>query len=667
MQKIALGFILLASFTSSHLFADTRKEIQSPDMYIKNVMKILSGANANSNCVGEMKKNVPNFRQCMQKICGAPEINSTYISQYQDLRARIGDGNNPHWDKFRKLIEKWAKVIDKEKSNEIESIKRGAQLIVKGKAVIADELSGISYLATNLAFAQLLDIAPEISPDGKYTLVVDAEKSKEFFPAYINIKESLDMLVKVTQLITGGSYLGIIDLKEKYPNKSIPEILKIELDSGEQFLEVIEKKPEMKKLFSLLGDNLDSVKGLLKTFKTRLAEKGQNIDDHDVDQLLTFTQTLGTLQIFTSDSGLYSNDKNFIDSFFEKLLKNKKLIDDIAKMKITENSSMGPEFVAVMESCKQSFLEGQFVLDGVSDGQAEKLIQEAKGLVRKNILAHLSSHSALILNKHLDNVYFSKPLSPKNFVESFGFYLSQSIDSANEEMALAPNVQATTDVLSALGYLADNLSSHKGGGEMKHDKYEDIKQLCETYASPTINDSALLVKSGKIQVSWNSIRDPRAGAGIITHEIGHVISGVILSNPSMSANSSKIYSIARECINSNNVFTKKAEMNDIVLASAQDQVSHRDGFYTEEDWADTISAKSTSAEYNPWCFFLSKKVKQDGVTVYDDLPLEPTPNDTHSSDLFRLLNVEFIKKGAIPLECNVDYLLEKGIRFKKCL
>ena len=91
----------------------------------------------------------------------------------------------------------------------------------------------------------------------------------------------------------------------------------------------------------------------------------------------------------------------------------------------------------------------------------------------------------------------------------------------------------------------------------------------------------------------------------------------------------------RECLNSNHR-----------EGGAVKDDNRGDGLYTEEDWADLVSALASN-EKNTACFLL----KQEN-DIYSDLSLENSfSRDSHSSGFYRALQIYFYSNGQYPKEC----------------
>jgi hypothetical protein len=157
------------------------------------------------------------------------------------------------------------------------------------------------------------------------------------------------------------------------------------------------------------------------------------------------------------------------------------------------------------------------------------------------------------------------------------------------------------------------------------DRILDLAETsCNAQMAPVLND-ANYTSSGAIQVSWVTLKDPTLGAAIIAHEMGHTI----FHTPNLSKESSKKRQAIVDCLDH----------------------KHRNGIgkHTDEDFADLISAQASSK--NASCLFpLNTSAEQS---------LKGSKSDAHSSNLFRLLNIQSEQKGSIPQSCQ-DYIKSKG-------
>ena len=117
--------------------------------------------------------------------------------------------------------------------------------------------------------------------------------------------------------------------------------------------------------------------------------------------------------------------------------------------------------------------------------------------------------------------------------------------------------------------------------------------------------------------------------GIIGHEFGHVIYRTLNKTEEFSHEKTRFQAMVR-CLQN-----KHPRQN-----------GKLDKRYTEEDFADTIGGLSN--KYNMACGLLTQE-----NNVYTNLTLtNQNENDTHSSPLFRTLNVHHQQHGSLPSSCH---------------
>ncbi|HRO66349.1 MAG TPA: hypothetical protein PL182_02160 [Pseudobdellovibrionaceae bacterium] len=164
---------------------------------------------------------------------------------------------------------------------------------------------------------------------------------------------------------------------------------------------------------------------------------------------------------------------------------------------------------------------------------------------------------------------------------------------------------------------------------------ENLSKFCKRLAPPSFEDKAY-GRDGLIQIGWQSSLFPEIGAGIMAHEIGHIVSGRVESK----AEGNGEYKQVRQC---------SAKRHGFLTGKSASQ-------YAEEDWADhfaadvirELSLMGTHGE-NFGCALL--RLEEDRAE-YGDLKLfDPRGADTHSESILRALLIEKKLKGRIPVSC----------------
>ena len=155
-----------------------------------------------------------------------------------------------------------------------------------------------------------------------------------------------------------------------------------------------------------------------------------------------------------------------------------------------------------------------------------------------------------------------------------------------------------------------------------------------------------------------TIKHKDAG-GICYHELGHKLF-YFMKYQNTCADKSQ-FAKTRACLLS--IHTELSP--DEIAEQAKAGLVGGDTKYESEDWADLISAQVDDKASNFACLFAQKLKDED----YKQLSLRNADSsDPHSSDLFRLLHLNFLKNGKTPAQCE-QALSARGEKanFKNCL
>jgi hypothetical protein len=159
--------------------------------------------------------------------------------------------------------------------------------------------------------------------------------------------------------------------------------------------------------------------------------------------------------------------------------------------------------------------------------------------------------------------------------------------------------------------------------------------LCAGMYDPSLIDS-ITPEDGASRLSWMTVRYPQYGISVLAHEIGHVVQ-----------KHSKQFSPQIACIKEQNGSDK----------------------YTSEDFADLLAIKTEKnledlgvdlrdKKGNVGCFFASTRVGE-GLT-------NTTPEDNHSSHLFRALKFALYRKQELPASCKALARADKSNVLTSC-
>ena len=155
---------------------------------------------------------------------------------------------------------------------------------------------------------------------------------------------------------------------------------------------------------------------------------------------------------------------------------------------------------------------------------------------------------------------------------------------------------------------------------------------------PAFFEDGALTAIGKIKVGWQSLLYPGWGAGIIAHELGHVVSAA-----ATGLEGSEKYDFARQCT---------ARLHKQMLT---DTVFNLSSPNNEEDWSDLFAATTMKELNKTWPFVqnfgcaLLPLASDDG---YGKLDLfSGRGSKGHSNDLFRAIHIQVNTDREIPNSC----------------
>jgi hypothetical protein len=166
----------------------------------------------------------------------------------------------------------------------------------------------------------------------------------------------------------------------------------------------------------------------------------------------------------------------------------------------------------------------------------------------------------------------------------------------------------------------------------------DADRVCEDMMPNIVPDAASLwnneFASGPLTVKFPGIAD-----GITFHEMAHKMF--------LRAGTCDSMRSAMQCLKSLHAESSKPEQ------------------YLSEDFADLIASQVEGKDKNMACLFVQKTKNED----FAKLSLKnPSEGDTHSSDLFRVLHLDFLKNGKLTEQCQQALVAkDEAPTFKNCL
>ena len=172
---------------------------------------------------------------------------------------------------------------------------------------------------------------------------------------------------------------------------------------------------------------------------------------------------------------------------------------------------------------------------------------------------------------------------------------------------------------------------------------EKTNPLCDSFNYlPTSDQNMTALRS--ISLSYTTATGSEEARGFtIRHEIGHSVTAAL------KAAGSKDYLKVQSCLADGHTDAIPDKMKK-AYEEARNIDPNLEKPYVEEDAADLVTegVKNLTGK-NPWCQYLGV----DGdKQYYTESSMQAEDGDRHSSSLFRLLNLEYLRKENLPDSCS---------------
>lgn len=316
-------------------------------------------------------------------------------------------------------------------------------------------------------------------------------------------------------------------------------------------------------------------------------------------------------------------NKKYGNDLEEKLKKRAQAIELIQK-----NPQVARD--GLVNQCRQLYHSSIAMLpESVDSEKFKTMVNTAKTRVAEKALGFLSQTSRKKLKEEIiPHLVFVPPPAKGSFKDKFLNSLRIEVTNLKKELE---NFQT--------GYWSLNLESAEQQKAVDADLLQlELSSLCTAHAVNPIPDQTYTPEGG-ITVGPFSVIEPNFGIPTIMHEIGHNISAQLRKENNLSEQSQQSYQRVMNCL-------------------SQKHPERTDGFYSEEDFADSIEAAGLEdASANPWCAIVRDANRVSVISA--DSVVNGASFDVHSSTLFRLLHESQIQKRMLPNDCS-SYLTQTG-------
>ncbi len=586
-----------------------------------------------------------NFSQCLSQVCGPANESVTYgdvINQLDEIEPE----NNAQSRRLQGQIEEFYTL---QIANSKESLRALRQRVQSDQVSIDPEFTSVNRLSILLNILNDLDseefTLEEIDLEGRSIARIDqsklrkalvnhlGERGEAYVQPYIEFRNNPHFQRLVYGAVNGWQ----LYLDQNFPGKTLQEAIEMMKTQNQQSVALIRSQSER------LSNYIQTM-SMVDISSLNALENEENPSNAQLAEFFSASLVLSMVKDFivTPPSSLRQIPAQSLYDFYTKEDLLRKIDERLVEL---ENlNAQSPEIQANVQHCLIIQQKSQEALPSHAQRQEFlRMLDAYKNEFKRSILGRLSTHSTRVLSPLIDRINFDVPTSREGHNRLMTDRLAKEISDLQRDIEYSRNNdQQSVSVLNAHEFMNMSLEEFTS----------DVTTTCDEFELGGIEDHSQQVGSGKIKVSWLSLKVPEMGKGIIAHELGHALSSLIRAN-TVSQHSAEVYRDARLCLNVAAPEIQPAY--DIVPfenGETKESLAYRVNHFTEENWADLISARFLSPEDRNFACFL---INKDSNGNYNSNTFFASDaQDTHSPDLYRVLKVERFRGRTLPPSCTAE-------------
>lgn len=637
--KIILSIVLAFS---SYAHADLKKKIEEANANVKQVGNTQSECTTCYNTSAGLGGDVASLmKSCVESICPAQDFSLSATYDKMIDRASKPD------TKFDQEIAPLLSAIAKEDASE-KTVRGNTQLEWLKNAKNLSEPGGIRTF--NL-FVSLNSFSKFQFKAENGKAVVDVEKSRALFPNLSDddFRKRVQIGNKILDAFMNRAIPETDPARVQlfYPGDKFKERVNEVLSSFEEKGKKIASDPELNFLV-----NLNEFKEMASGEK--LKSQFASSEQINPDLIQDLNQTNSLMDLFVSLSTdpemkkLLDSPPIDIKKMATELRTEKLLRDRIEKQKSVLNGTNS----AASSKCKVAFSMAQ---EGLPTQQQvddfKKKVESIKGKFLGKTKGLMCSEAGRKYNDEVQGWIASLPLTRDQHMSNMKASLTRALEKSKNWKKQYNEIEKSPsrDTFYAVGIAS-----------LKEDYNESTSRADEVCKNlmPNILPDATAYFS-KNFVAGPMVVEHEHAEGICHHELGHKLFHFMKYQNTCGDKSQ--FTKIRSCLLMNHSELTPEEL----LVESGKATFGGDSKYESEDWADLVSSMVDDKTNNFACLFARKMKNED----YATLSLRNSDSsDPHSSDLFRLLHLNFLKNGKIPTQCE-HALSARGEKanFKNCL
>lgn len=639
--KIISAFLI--SIFCSNSYGDIGKKIEELNSTVKSVgsqPEECSNCYATAAGYGYYGDNGSLMRSCVETICSKKEFSLA------DTLNKIYEGTTKPNHTYDKEIQPIINAISKEDANDKVTRGRAYSEWLKNPPDLKKPggVRVFNMFTTLNSFSKFQFTAS----NGK--AVIDASKSRSAFPELSDAEFS-------KQVQIGGKILDA--LLERAISDTDPA--RVQLIYGSGF------KTRVDSVISSFSDKQKQIEAdpelnfltKLQAFKEmasgeKLKEQFSGTDQINPDAIGNLNQANSFLNLFVA----ISKDPEFKKMLDSPPIDMKKAVAKLGTEKLLKDRDAQQQSVlngtgpALSAKCRTAFEIAQQVLpsqkdldifktkvDGLKNGFLDKTKSLMCESASKDYQSQVSSWSA------------NFPLTKEQYLSNMKSSLSRGLSEAKKWKQQYEEIDSSADKDTIYAIGVASLKPEYSGVTSSSD------DICDNLMTNIVPDATSYF-SNSFVTGPMTVKHKDAD-GICYHELGHKLF-YFMKYQNKCADKSE-FAKTRACLLSLHTELSPEE----IAEQAKIALTGGDTKYESEDWADLISAQVGEKASNFACLFAQKLKDED----YKQLSLRNVDSsDPHSSDLFRLLHLNFLKTGKTPTQCE-QALSARGEKanFKNCL
>ncbi|MBD63712.1 MAG: hypothetical protein CME62_00770 [Halobacteriovoraceae bacterium] len=656
MQKVVISFLLYSVLA---LGGEDSRRYGFLTTWLQNAQNYPTQSVTEQGCHTEAlitAQETNPFSDCLNAICGPPELNYTI---YDFTEESLAENYSPQSSELKNLENYFQNFYSKKINYQLDKLKKLKDLIEQGKTAIAPELR--PFLAMQFVIGQLNHLNPntDINPQGiqvdhanrmlrlglneevirtRFAATMPPDTARQLYPAFLSLIQHPLMAQRMYGNYFGwNTTLGNLD-----PTKETSEVLADRIN-------------EFKNLSSTAGAELNTILAPIGGFPLESSfetidqiESTSDLNENLIGQFETQSMQLKLYSEFLIQNQAPAAFESFMVEDYSELFDMQDMLTSVdAAITRLELLKESPDnYQTDFQYCAPRIAHALAVLPTQEEKQE---FQNRLDPILLRLYENMSSMFSEATKEKLLPYYGSIDIVLPGTKSNFEQTLVRDFTSLNQSLdhSIAAYNELENQDQMTLNFMNNYLSWNQ------KDYLNNFEDVCAQYNGQTavINDHAADLESiSKLNISPFVLKNPDITEGVLAHELAHITKNFLKNNNEASEESMRKFATLRNCVTSLHptAVVQTGFYPYRSLGAGSGNIPGVISNYTEEDYADALATTVRGEDNrNIACIFLQSKYGD-----YVERELEHTNEDPHSTDLFRVLHMENIHRGELPMSCS---------------